>query len=90
MYSLQNKVLENGAESDVRKEDRLWGVGSGWAQASPILCFLFPLLPFLVACGNTQHVHGKAGVGSEYGLPDLRVRRDEYLPVLGGEEFNPP
>ena len=50
----------------------------GWqgrGQTSPILCFLLPLLQFLVACGNTRHVHGKAGVGSEYGLLDLRIRR---------------
>lgn len=82
---------EKGAESDVRKRSqRWWEAGRGGAQTSPILCFLFPLLRFLVAYGNTRHVHGKAGEGSEYGLSDLRVRRDEYLPVLGDEEFNPP
>lgn len=73
-----------GKEAEVREARR------EGHQASPSLCFLFPLLPFLAVCGNTRHVHGKAGAGREHDLLDLRARRGEYLPALGDEEFSPP
>lgn len=60
-------MLEEGSE-----------VVRGWqGRGSDLTYSLFPvpLLQFLVACGNTRHVYGKAVVGSEYGLLDLRVRR---------------
>lgn len=44
------------------KDTEVVGGWSGISVASPIFCFLFPLLPFLFVCGNTRHVHGKAGV----------------------------
>lgn len=66
----------------------------GWeGRGSGLTYPLFPVPPAsILGCLRKYQacVHGKAGASSEHGLLDLRVRRDEYLPMLGDEEFSPP
>lgn len=83
---MESKISKEGTESDDRKGDRVVeGLRPHLFSVSCSPCF-HSWLPV----ENTRHVLGKGEVGSEYGVLDLRVRRNEYLPVLGDEEFNPP
>lgn len=73
-----------GKETD-RGSGRLVGDKCGLTYS------LFPVPPAsILVCLWKYQACAWESWSSEYGLLDLRVRRDEYLPALGDEEFNPP
>lgn len=87
--SLENKISEEGAESDVRKGDRQrwWAAGRGWAGPHLFSVSCFPCFHSWLPGEIPGMCMGRLELSREYGLLDLR---DEYLPVLEDEEFNPP
>lgn len=89
--TLESEISKEGTESDDRKGDRSGGrlvVEGLRPHLFSVSCS--PCFHSWLPVENTRHVLGKGEVGSEYVVLDLRVRKNEYLPVLGDEEFNPP